>query len=295
MTETAHIPTLSEIKRQFPLFKALVIKDIKLMNRNGILSAYLKFGIVIFLTMSLFAFGSYGEEYSSQWDEDSFFLMMSLVIPSSMSLLLFFTGEITSETFKGTFRTVSLYPVGFNNLISSKIAYEVLTISIPLLILFVSGLLPFYILGIIPLQIIGYFVGSTLLFNLAFLLVIGAGAYYSAIPASYRSQQIYASVGYAFTLARLLSYWPVRAIFTLLFGTLDPNERFFNEETAAAIASGVSRFSPFEFAYRLSKHYILGDAFDLSYLLSVALFLLIALRGVRYGPRVYMDVFFRRG
>jgi len=74
----------------------------------------------------------------------------------------------------------------------------------------------------------------------------------------------------------------------------DPGHRFVAEHQAGDFALLVSHLSPLEMAFRFSRMFILGSPLDLGYLICIPIWLFIGFHGVRYGSKVYMDVFFRR-
>jgi hypothetical protein len=295
MNREPGFPTSEDMSSQFPLFLALVRKDFRKNLYGDFPTMAIRNGIILFLFCCMVAMGLRDDPYSEAWTSLDVMEMVSIM---GIFLLIFpmhFIGGISAETLQGTFRNISLYPVGVNTLTTSKLAYSVLSTGSLLTISLFCILTPFFIMDVITLRLGSYlFIIGGLLF-LAYFLTIFAGSYFANISAADDGTQNIGGYGFLSMCGALfLSYWPVRVIMDTIFKMFDPDATYAGVDEAHLIGHYVSHISPYEMAFQYSRSYILGAPLDPGYLICIPLWLLIGIQGIRHGRRVYMDVFFRR-
>jgi len=297
MKTEPHFPTVPEMKRQYPLVRALVEKDLVWGDLEHLFSSLIRLGIFFFILFSVFALGMRDSDFSDGWSQES---VTTLALILGFFFLFFvtfgFMWSVNYEALQGTFRTLSLYPIGIGSITTSKLGFMTLVVGAGTVTIMFSTLLPFLIMDVISLRIMSYYMVMTVLFFLAFLLCSSAGAYYANISAAKSGKQSIASFSFlGLVVAALLSYWPVFSFLSVTFAIFDHNERFVGPETANILAWLISHLSPLDMAFHFGRHYILGIPLDPGYLICIPVWFYIAFQGIKTGPRVYMDVFFRRG
>ncbi len=295
MSKDPRFPSTEDMKRQFPLFRAMLLKDFRKNLYGDFPTMLIRYGIILFLFASFIAMGMRNEDISSEWTSNA--TSEGLVVLGIFMLFfpLHFIGGISAETLQGTFRNISLYPVGINTLTSSKLTYSLISTGSLLIIASFCLLTPFLIMGVLSVKLASFiFVIGALLF-IAYFLVIFAGSFYANISAA--SGGVQNVGGYSFLamcFSLFISYWPVRMVATAIFKLFDPNAKYVGEHQAHLTAHWLSHLSPYDLAFHFSRTYILGSPLDLWYLICIPVWILIGCLGIRHGSRVYMDVFFRR-
>ena len=288
-------PTTGEMKQQYPLVRSLIQKDFQKNLYGSFPILVIRNGIIIFLLCSLLALGMRDESVSSDWGLENIGNNLMFMGVFLIFLPLHFIGSLSAETLQGTFRNLSLYPVGINSITSSKLVFSILSVGSLAIITLVSILSPFLIMGVISLRLASYYCVIAALLFIAYFLMIFAGSFHANISAAESGiQNIGAYAFAAVSVSLFLTYWPVRFVFTSIFKVFDPDSTRIGEDQAHVLAGWVAHLSPFEMAFHFSRVYIIGSDVDPVYFLTIPLWLLIGVRGIRHGSRVYMDVFFRR-
>jgi len=295
MSIRPHFPTPGEMKKQFPIVKALTEKDFIWENMGNIGSNLIRMGIMLFIIFSIVAAGLRNNEYGDDWTEENV-SHLTLIVGLFLMIVPFgFALSMGSESLQGTFKTISLYPIGINAIISSKLVYVGIVATAFSLIFIFSMLVPFWVMGMISFKFLTFFIMVTVLLLFAQFLCTMAGAFYSNLRAALTKEQhipYYTSMG--FLGAIMVSYWPVYVVISTFKKIFDPDGTYLDTEGAEFLAYSVGHLSPFEMAFHFSQHYILGTTLDLSFFLVIPIWLFIAYIGIKSGPMVYMDVFFRR-
>lgn len=295
MSTEPKLPTPDVIRRQYPLVRALVRKDFRKNLYGSFPLLVIRNGILFFLACSLLALGMRNNDFSDRWTSMTVSVSFLLL---GISLLIFpvhFIGGMSAETLQGTFRNLSLYPVGINSITTSKLAFSILSTGGLIAISLISILSPFLIMGVFSLKMATFICVISVLIFCTYFLIIFAWSFYANVPAARTGVQNIGAYSFlGLTVSLFLSYWPVRMVATAAFNLFDPGDRYVGETEAVLVAGWISHLSPFDMAFHFVRHFILGSPLDLGYLICIPVWLLIGIHGIRHGSRVYMDVFFRR-
>ena len=283
------------MKQQFPLFKAMTARHFFAGSLTEYLKSILEIGISIFLMASFIALLMENQSTTDHWENATKWYWFGFISCCLLIVPLIFTSNINIEINQGTFKSLCLYPIGINLIISSKIAMVAIGIGGGMCVVAFASLTPFLVIGIISWTYASRLLVIAFLMFMAFLLTTTTGAFYgNIIAANHRFQNISNYSTTAIASGILLTFMPVRLFSGLIFALFDPNDRFLGDPQAEYLAEVLSRFSPFEWAYQWSNTFIFGGTWDLSYGICIPVWLFIAFLGIRAGPRVYMDIFFRR-
>lgn len=295
MNNEPGFPTTDDMKRQYPLFRSLIQKDFKKNHYGNFPVLVIRIGILIFLFFSLLALSMRNDTITADWSSTK--LMNNILFIGIVLFLLpvHFIGSLSAETLQGTFRNISLYPVGINTITSSKLVFSILSLTSLGAITLIASLSPFLIMGIITLKTASFYILMTIMVFIAYFVMVFAGSFHANIPASKSGVQNIAGYSFgALCVSLILTYWPMRFVFTSLFKIFDPEANYLGEDRASMIAEWIAYLSPFEMAYHFSSVYVLGADIQPGFFLTIPIWILIAVRGISFGNKVYMDVFFRR-
>ncbi len=114
MSNQPEFPSAHIMKRQFPLVRALIRKDFKKNMYGNFPTLVIRNGLFLFLIGSAIAMGMRDDFISSRWDSDMTMYRFAFMTIVLMIFPLHFIGGISAETLQGTFRNVSLYPIGIH-------------------------------------------------------------------------------------------------------------------------------------------------------------------------------------